>query len=91
MEVDGVVLKGLLSLNMGLPASERGPKEVLSMVAAGDRGSREVFCPKCGNDTVVRVPILVDQAMFAERPGTCAERPGMGGSLREKSGHVETT
>eukprot|EP00913_Durusdinium_trenchii_P004666 g4331.t1 len=34
---------------------------VLSMVAAGDRGSREVFCPKCGNDTVVRVPILVDQ------------------------------
>ncbi|CAK9080057.1 Hydrolase_4 domain-containing protein [Durusdinium trenchii] len=30
-------------------------------------GQNEVFCPKCGNDTVVRVPILVDQAMFAER------------------------
>ncbi|CAK9089531.1 unnamed protein product [Durusdinium trenchii] len=25
-------------------------------------GQNEVFCPKCGNDTVVRVPILVDQA-----------------------------
>jgi len=25
------------------------------------RDSTKVFCPKCGNDTVVRVPIIVDQ------------------------------
>mmetsp|Transcript_40558 Transcript_40558/g.72965 ORF Transcript_40558/g.72965 Transcript_40558/m.72965 type:complete len:206 (+) Transcript_40558:185-802(+) len=25
------------------------------------RDSQKVFCPKCGNDTVVRVPIIVDQ------------------------------
>eukprot|EP00928_Gymnodinium_smaydae_P047057 TRINITY_DN31396_c0_g1_i1.p1 TRINITY_DN31396_c0_g1~~TRINITY_DN31396_c0_g1_i1.p1 ORF type:complete len:446 (-),score=95.63 TRINITY_DN31396_c0_g1_i1:119-1456(-) len=26
------------------------------------RDTEKVFCPKCGNDTVIRVPIIVDQA-----------------------------